>query len=79
MAKVKLNLQGFRQLRTSDAAQELVDRAAKKIADTCGEGFEAESSPGRNRARATVRPVTPEARARNARDLTVLKNMDAGR
>lgn len=75
MAKTRVVLknQGFRELRTSSEARDLVQAEAKKIADRAGVGFEVlpEQSP-RNRAHAVVAPVTAAAMRENARDNTLL-------
>lgn len=78
--KVKFNLKGFRALRTSPAMDALVLDAAKKVAAKAGPGFVAESSPGKNRARATVTPDTAEAAMLTGREPQVLLGaMDAAR
>lgn len=79
MGPVKLNLPGFRALRTSPGAQALVMDRARRWAAACGPGFVAEQSPGRNRARAVVYPDTPAARARDRADLVMLRNINAAR
>lgn len=76
---VKLNWAGFRQLRRCDGAKALVNGAAGRIAAACGEGYVAEESPGRNRARAIVHPDTTEARIDSLQNLTMLRNLRAGR
>lgn len=78
-AKIRWNLPAFRKLRTDPAVQADILRRAEKIAEAAGDGFKAVQSPARNRARAAVVAVTPEAVARNARDQSLLKALDAGR
>ena len=80
MPKVKLNLPSFRALRTSPEVEaDLAERAAR-IAAAAGEGFVvADGESGRNRARAAVVAATPGARAKNARENTLLHALDAGR
>ena len=75
---IKLNYKGFRALRRSAEARKWVNDAAGKIAEACGDGYEAEESPGRNRARAIVHPTTTEARIDSLKNLTMLRNMRAG-
>ena len=75
---IKLNFKGFRALRRSPQARAWVNATAKRIADACGEGYEAEEAPGRNRARAIVHPTTTEARIDSLKNLTMLRNMRAG-
>ncbi len=67
-SSIRLNLAGFRQLRTSDDMDRLVLGKAQKAADILGDGFEARLSPGKNRARAVVVPVTADAVRRVAED-----------
>lgn len=76
---VRLNLAGFRQLRKSEGAKAMVNAAAGRIAAACGDGYVAEESPGRNRARAIVHPDTTEARIDSLKNLTLLRNLRAGR
>lgn len=76
---VRLNLAGFRRLRTSPGAQAIVLGRARKWAAACGPGFEASLSPGRNRARAIVRPVTAAAQKRDLAELTMLRTMGSAR
>lgn len=79
----RLNLAGFKALRKSPGAKKFVDEAAEKIAAEAsrqsGEAYVAKESPGRNRARAVVGPDTYEAAVDSAKNLTLLKSMDAGR
>lgn len=78
MAKTRVVLKnkGFRELRTSSAARDLVKAEAQKIADRAGVGFEVlpEQSP-RNRAHAVVAPVTAAALRENAKNNTLLHAM----
>lgn len=59
--RIKLNLKGFRDLRTLPVMDDLVFEKAEAVARRMGDGFKAERSPGRNRARAVVVPDTAEA------------------
>jgi protein-disulfide isomerase-like protein with CxxC motif len=77
--RIRLNLSGFRRLRTSPAARAMVMARAERIARAAGPGFVTRESPGRNRARAVVFPDTPAAAARNRRDLVLLRSISAGR
>lgn len=82
MAKVRIkwNRKAFNQIRTLPAVQADVNARAERIAAACGDGFEAFPTQGpRRRARAAVVAVTAEAKARNARDNTILRNLDSGR
>lgn len=80
--KVKLNLKGFRDLRTSPAVVADIERRAKAIANAAGEGYAVLpiQSP-RNRARAivTTEPGNYPAIVREARDHRLLGALDAGR
>lgn len=82
MAKVRIkyNRAAFNQLRTSAAAQADVAARAERIAAACGEGYEAAITENpRRRARAAVIAITPEAKADNARNQTLIRNLEAGR
>lgn len=75
----RLKLAGFRKLRTSTAAQQFVLARARRWATACGAGFVAELAPGRNRARAIVRPTTPQAQQRDLAELTMIRSMGSAR
>ena len=73
MAKsLKLNLRGFRELRTSAPAEALTEKVARRAAAAAGPGFVAERSPGKNRARWVVVPDTAEAALETARNPSLL-------
>lgn len=80
--RVKFNVPAFMALRRDPGVTQELHRRAKLIADACGgedDGFHAEVTQGRTRARASVVAVTYQARRRNARDNTMIKALDAGR
>lgn len=71
----------FRELRTQPAVVADIEARAERIAAACGDGFEVRSevAGGRGRARSVVLATTLRAMVRNARDHTMLRNLDAGR
>lgn len=79
--KIKWRPGAFRELRTLPAVVKDVEARAEKIAAACGDGFEVRSDlpSGRGRARAAVVTTSVPAMVRNARDHTLLGNLDAGR
>lgn len=78
--RIVFNTQAFRELRTLPAMWDDVTERAERIAAACGDGFEAHRSTQRvNRAGAIVITATAEARARNARENTLIVNLTAGR
>lgn len=85
--KVKLNLAGFRELRTNTAAQELVRSHAERIkaeADravdsAAGEPHVVKVDQGRTRARAVVITATAEAMLAEAQDRNLTRAVSAGR
>ena len=79
MARIVWNLTGFEALRRSPGVAADLRRRADAIAEACGDGFVAESGQGRTRARAAVIAASGRARRVNARDNTILRNLDAGR
>lgn len=79
MARIVWNLTGFEALRRSPGVAADLRRRADAIAEACGDGFVAESGQGRTRARAEVIAASGRARRVNARDNTILRNLDAGR
>ncbi len=68
MATFKLNIAGFRELRTSDTMDRLMLKQAEKVARAAGPDFKAELSPGKNRARAVVIPDSAAAALETARN-----------
>ena len=78
---IKWNRDAFKAIRTSAAVERELLRRAEKIAQACGDGFEADSgiTGGRGRARAAVWTASREARKRNASENALLRNLDAGR
>lgn len=83
IVSIKLNNAAFKALRKSPAAQALVMNAAQKIAAQAsaqsGESYEAHPSPGRNRARAVVVPMTADAARDSAENLTLIRSLNAAR
>jgi hypothetical protein len=65
-------MRGFRQLRTSQEAENLVHDKAVLGARAGGDGYIARSSAGRNRARAAVITATWGAMKDNAENHTLL-------
>ena len=66
--------------RTQPAMQAEIKRRLDRIANACGSDYEADmSETSTKRARGVVYPSTPAAERDNARNLTVLRNLDAGR
>lgn len=76
-ARVKLNLQGFRDLRNSPGVMADLEARAERLADACGDGYEPGSRQGRNRGRAGVVTATYRAMRDNAKNNTLVANMDA--
>ena len=80
--RIKFKRGALKKIRTSPEAMAAVQKRARKIADACGPGFgvtAVEITKGRGRARIAVMPVTPNARKKNARDHTIMRNLSAGR
>lgn len=77
--KFELNREGVRALLQSSEVQADVRRRAEAIAAAAGEGMEADSTVGRNRARASVRTGTFEARMAESKDRKLTAAIDAGR
>lgn len=78
--RIKFNVKGFRELRTSPAVQADIRRRAERVAAAAGEGVEVlPVRTPRNRARALVGPVTSEAARRTARDNSLIRALQAGR
>lgn len=75
MAKVKivLNSAGVRELLHSREIRNACTQQARQIRDRCGDGWETMTHTAPTRDYATVAPATPEARARNLKQNTLLK------
>lgn len=79
-ARIVYNVRGFRELRTAPETKALCADIADRVAEAAGEGFVAvDREQPRNRARSAVVAATPEAVARNSRENTLLKALEAGR
>lgn len=77
--KIELNREAVRQLLTGpEITADLEDRA-HRIAEAAGDGFEASSTVGTTRARASVITATREAIAAEATNHVLLSALDAGR
>lgn len=76
---VKLKLRGINQVMTSQPVTSMIAQRARRIARAAGEGFEATVVPHKWTARAFVRPVTREAKEREAREKVLNRALDAGR
>ncbi|MEZ5380159.1 MAG: hypothetical protein R2754_00030 [Microthrixaceae bacterium] len=77
--RVKLNLSGFRKLRTDPAVVADLQKRADAIAAKAGPGHKAEASKGRTRAIGMVWTDTHEARLAEAHERRLARAIDAGR
>lgn len=77
--RIKWRVKGFQELRKSGAVLDDLTARAERIAAASGEGVVARGSIGKTRARAAVIAYHPKAIRRNARDNTLLNNLDRGR
>lgn len=68
----------FSTMRKSAPVEALIRKRCEAIAAACGEGFVANISQGKSRVRGSVVTGTPIAMVRNARDNTLLNNLNAG-
>lgn len=78
--KIKWNRDAFRQIRLlPEVAADVHDRA-RRVAEAAGNGYEAfPTADPRNRSRAAVVTTSRKAMRDNARNQTLLRNLDAGR
>lgn len=65
--RIDINHRAVREVLTGPEMKRLLRSEAEKIASRAGDGIEVQVSDGRNRARATVRTATTEARAAEAK------------
>ncbi|MGP5219498.1 hypothetical protein [Arthrobacter rhombi] len=78
--KVKINSAAARKILTSKKVVDDLGERAERIRAACGlDGYMAESKAGNQRARAAVFTGDAEAILDNARNNTLLKNIDRGR
>ena len=75
----KWNIRELEAIRRSPAMMSKLQRTAESIRSGAGEGFTTSAVQGRTRARATVAAYTYQARKQNARENTLLRNLDRGR
>lgn len=81
MANVRfdLNRKGVRELLRGPEVQAELRQRAQRIAAAAGPGHEVQMWVGRNRARATVRTATWQARHAEATTRALTRAIDAGR
>lgn len=77
--RIVVNRNGVRDLLRSPEVHNDLRERAEKIARAAGDGFEADSEVGRNRARASVRTTTRKAREAEATQRALTRAIDAGR
>lgn len=79
--RVKLNLKGFRALRTSPAVADDLRKRAERVANAAGPGWIAvpARSKQNNRARYVVVPTTPEASRESITEQVGIRALNAGR
>ena len=63
----------IRDLRKSPEINGFVKEIAEQVAEKAGPGFKAKRAQGRNRARYTVVPTTPDAYKANHESLAVIR------
>lgn len=72
-SRIKWRNPGFRELRLSPEALEMVEAHADDVAAKAGAGYEASAVYGKNRARASVITADFEAILDNARNNTLIR------
>lgn len=72
--RLELNHSEIRKYLQGESVQGALRREAERIANACGDGYEANVKVGRNRALANVRANTVEARLDNSERNTILRN-----
>lgn len=83
-SRLKLNMKGFKQLRTSEGAHALLRKSGRAITEAAnarlsdGAGYEMKDSPSKNRARLVITPESGEAILDSGRNLTLIRVMDRG-
>lgn len=77
--RIEVNHRGVRQLLRSTEVRTDLERRARNIAASAGPGFEVDAQVGTERARASVRTATSEAREAEATSRALTRALDAGR
>jgi len=80
--KIRWNMAGFREIRTSERVLRELDERAQRIAEDAGAGFEAQTpeiTGGRGRGRVAVVTTTIDAALDQARNHTLERALGAGR
>lgn len=78
--KIEWHNEGFEALRQDPEIQEDMVRRGEAIAKAAGEGYEVrEPTQFPNRDRVAIITATNQARADNARNMTLVKSLQAGR
>lgn len=77
-SKLKLNRKAVRDLLKDPDLEKHLRGVADGIAARAGDGFRADSMIGRNRARASVMAVTPDAMRAEAKNGTLSKAAGGG-
>lgn len=78
--KIEWNNEGFRDLIQDPGVQEHMASLGRKVARAAGEGYELrEPTEFPNRDRVAVITATAQARADNARNMTLVKALRAAR
>lgn len=79
--RVQMNSDGARAILRSERVRQDLERRGRAMAAAAGgePDFEVESQIGDNRARASVRTATHEAREAEANERALTKAIDAGR
>lgn len=78
-SKMRWNIAEFENIRRSPQMVARLRRATAAIRSGCGTGYTESTIQGATRARSTVAAYTYDARVDNARNNTLLKNLDRGR
>lgn len=77
MARIKLNMAGFRELRNSPKVVADLTRRAEAVAASAGPGHKVDVNRGRDRARAAVITDTIDAAIDEAQDRNLTRAIDA--
>ena len=77
--RIKWNIAGFKALRNERGVMSDLIERGQAIVSASGSGFKIVPVSGKNRARVSVLTDTPEAKIDNAKNNTLIRNLDAGR
>lgn len=79
MTRIRWSIRAYKEIRRSPEVVAELRRRTERVREGCGDGYVASVEQGRTRARGNVAAWSFAARADNATNNTLLRNLDRGR